>query len=319
MRAKRRKRRFWLLAFNITVILLLLGFVTIFWSMDKTVSSYKSEIETEKTPAQNDNLKEDEELVEELDENEPETIIKWNPEWKYAKESQIHEDDVILYRSDATSRKDKVIAVNAGHGTSGGSAKTTKSHPDGSPKVTGGSTSKGAIVSTAITEGMTFLDGTPEAMVNLKVARELKSALLKAGYDVLMIRDNEDTQLDNIARTVFANNNADCHIAIHFDSSDNDKGAFYIGVPEVESYRNMEPVASFWEEHQLLGENLIWGLRSNDVKIYGKGCMEVDLTQTSYSTIPSVDLELGDRQSDYSGEKINQLVEGIVRGLDRFY
>lgn len=32
-----------------------------------------------------------------------------------------------------------------------------------------------------------------------------------------MIRENEDVQLDNIARTVIANNNADIHIAIHFD------------------------------------------------------------------------------------------------------
>ena len=43
-----------------------------------------------------------------------------------------------------------------------------------------------------------------------------------------MIRDSEDVQLDNIARTVMANENANCHVAIHYDSTESDKGAFFI-------------------------------------------------------------------------------------------
>ena len=91
---------------------------------------------------------------------------------------------------------------------------------------------------------MEFLDGTPEAKVTLAMAKTFKKALLAEGYDVLMIRDTDDVQLDNIARTVIANNMADCHIAIHWDSSTNDKGAFYMSVPDIASYKNMEPVKS---------------------------------------------------------------------------
>ena len=82
----------------------------------------------------------------------------------------------------------------------------------------------------AVSSGMTFADGTPESQVTLAMAKKLKEKLLAAGYDVLMIRENDDVQLDNIARTVMANNMADCHIALHWDSTEKDKGAFYMSV-----------------------------------------------------------------------------------------
>lgn len=54
-----------------------------------------------------------------------------------------------------------------------------------------------------------------------------------------MIRDGKDVQLDNVARTVMANNTADCHIALHWDSTKKDKGAFYMSVPNNAAYRAM--------------------------------------------------------------------------------
>ena len=69
---------------------------------------------------------------------------------------------------------------------------------------------------------------------------------------MLMIRDGSDVQLDNVARTVMANNKADCHIALHWDSTKTDKGAFYMSVPNNAAYRAMEPVASHWEEPEAI-------------------------------------------------------------------
>ena len=80
----------------------------------------------------------------------------------------------------------------------------------------------------AVSSGMTFSDGTAESKVTLQMAKILKEKLLAAGYDVLMIRESDDVQLDNIARTVIANNRADCHIALHWDSTTSNKGAFYM-------------------------------------------------------------------------------------------
>ena len=245
--------------------------------------------------------------------------ISFDLGWTYADYSAIHTDSVKLYRSQAETRKGKVVCVNAGHGCRGGSSQYTLCHPDGSPKVTGGSTAAGAVQATSINEGTVLLDGTPEADATLALALQIKARLLADGYDVLMIRETKDAQLDNIARTVIANNRADCHISLHYDSSQNDKGLFFIGVPNVASYRNMEPVKSHFEEHTALGEALLSGARAAGVKIYSSGRVDIDLTQTSYSTVPSVDLEVGDRASDHSTAQLDKIAAGISAGLDQFF
>lgn len=246
-------------------------------------------------------------------------VIGWNENWQYADFSKIHTGSAVLYRAGGTSRKNITVCVNAGHGTKGGSSQKTYCHPDKSAKVTGGSTSKGAVTATSINDGMTFPDGFPEAKANLSLALILKEKLLNAGYDVLMIRESDDVQLDNIARTVIANNNADCHISIHYDSTETDKGLFFMSVPNVASYRAMEPVKSHCFEHIRLGESLVEGERSVGVKIFSSGKMDIDLTQTSYSTVPSVDLEVGDKKSDHSQTQQALIADGIIRGLDIYY
>lgn len=245
--------------------------------------------------------------------------VTLNPSWKYADYAKINSGAAVLYRTTASEKKNKVIAVNAGHGTKGGTSVKTQCHPDGTAKVTGGTTGAGATSAVAVSTGMTFSDGTPESKVTLAMAKVLKDKLLAAGYDVLMIRDGEDVQLDNIARSVIANNAADCHIALHWDSTTSNKGAFYMSVPDVASYKNMEPVKSHWQQHNALGASLVEGLKSAGVKIFSGGSMAMDLTQTSYSTVPSVDIELGDKASDHSQSTLNQLGDGLVAGVKAYF
>lgn len=241
--------------------------------------------------------------------------------WEYADHSKINTGAAVLYlASEESGRKGIVIGVNAGHGTAGGAKVKTLCHPDGSAKVTGGSTAAGAMEAAAVSGGMTFQDGTPEREVTLRMAQILRDKLLTSGYDVLMLRDSEDVQLDNVARTVICNNVADCHIALHWDSGDGknyDKGCFYISVPE--ALKTMEPVASHWQQHDTLGTDLVEGLREQGAMIYGKGNMSIDLTQTSYSTIPSVDMELGNAYSDHSDEVLEQLATGLLAGINTYF
>lgn len=241
--------------------------------------------------------------------------------WEYADHSKINTGAAVLYlASEESGRKGIVIGVNAGHGTAGGAKVKTLCHPDGSAKVTGGSTAAGAMEAAAVSGGMTFQDGTPEREVTLRMAQILRDKLLSSGYDVLMLRDSEDVQLDNVARTVICNNVADCHIALHWDSGDSknyDKGCFYISVPE--ALKNMEPVASHWQQHDTLGTDLVEGLREQGATIYGKGHMGIDLTQTSYSTIPSVDMELGNAYSDHSDVILEQLATGLLAGINTYF
>ena len=247
--------------------------------------------------------------------------ITLDPDWEYADHSKINTGAAVLYRApEESGRKGIVIGVNAGHGTAGGAKVKTLCHPDGSAKVTGGSTAAGATEAAAVSGGMTFQDGTPEREVTLRMAQILRDKLLSSGYDVLMLRDGEDVQLDNVARTVICNNVADCHIALHWDGGDGknyDKGCFYISVPE--ALKSMEPVASHWQQHDTLGTDLVEGLREQGATIYGKGHMGIDLTQTSYSTIPSVDMELGNAYSDHSDVVLEQLATGLLTGINTYF
>ena len=245
--------------------------------------------------------------------------VEMKPEYQYASNSKINSGLATFYKTNAQTPKGKVICVNAGHGTKGGSSVKTLCHPDGSPKVTSGTTAAGATTAVAVSSGMTFNDGTPESTVTLKMAKILRDKLLAEGYDILMIRETDDVQLDNIARTVLANNLADCHLALHWDSTTSDKGCFYMSVPNHAGYRAMEPVASHWESHNQLGDCLIEGLRAEGNKIFSSGAMEMDLTQTSYSTIPSVDIELGDKASSHSNDALEKLANGLVAGIGRFF
>ena len=219
--------------------------------------------------------------------------VGMDPNWKYAGCPRSTADVRYSTTMGLQTGKIRWLLSNAGHGTSGGSKVKTFCHPDQTAKVTGGTTGAGATKAVAVSGGMTFADGTAESTVTLRMAQIFRDKLLAAGYDVLMIRDGSDVQLDNVARTVMANNKADCHIALHWDSTKTDKGAFYMSVPNNAAYRAMEPVASHWESHNKLGSALVGGLKQNGVKIFSSGSMEMDLTQTSYSTIPSIDIELG--------------------------
>lgn len=238
--------------------------------------------------------------------------------WQYADRSAIHSGCAVIYIA-SENRKGIVIGVNAGHGTAGGASVKTLCHPDGSAKVTGGSTAAGATMATAVSGGMTFQDGTSESSVTLQMAQILKDKLLAAGYDVLMLRDSSDVQLDNVARTVICNNAADCHISLHWDGDglNYDKGCFYISVPD--GLKGMEPAASHWQQHDALGEALVSGLRNQGALIKGNGSMSIDLTQTSYSTVPSVDIELGNACSDHSDATLSSQAEGLLQGINSYF
>ena len=245
--------------------------------------------------------------------------VYWNPSWQYADRSVIHTGTATLYHTSSSNPKHFTVCVNAGHGTIGGTSVYTLCHPDGSPKVTGGSTPAGSTYAVAVSSGTVMLDGTSEASATLSLAKKLKNLLLQYGFDVLMIRDHSDVQLDNVARTVMANNVADCHIALHYDSSESDKGFYCCNVAQVPRYLNMEPVRSHHYQHEALAACMIAGARSNNIKIYGSGSFEFDLTQTSYSTVPSANLEVGDKASDISSAGQSEIAKGLLYGVINYY
>ena len=254
-----------------------------------------------------------------VNENEyTKTMIPLDDSYKYSENSKIKSDSATLYTSKKDNKKNITVCINAGHGTSGGSSVKTLCHPDGTPKVTGGTTAAGETYAPAVSSGMSFSNGTPEAEATLGVALKLKELLLEDGYNVLMIRETSDIQLDNIARTVIANNNADCHVSLHFD--DTASGAYYTKVPSEGNYKDMEPVKSNWQNSDKLGESILNALQSKgDIAVMNPPYVEMDLTQTSYSTIPSMDIELGNGQLIPSDALYQKLAEGVYSGIAKFF
>lgn len=242
-----------------------------------------------------------------------------DPSWEFADYTVINSGAAVLYRSQTEERKNITVGVNAGHGTAGGESVYVACHPDYSPKVNGGSTAQGATEAMAASYGMTFSDGTAERDANLCVAQMLKEMLLSEGYDVLMLRDGEDVQLDNIARAILCNNLADCHIALHWDGDglDYDKGCYYMAVPD--ALKGMYPVSEIWQEDDRLGECLISGLASQGAVIFDSGSMQIDLVQTSFSKVPSVDIELGNQCSSLTDEELWMRAYGLMAGINIYF
>lgn len=246
--------------------------------------------------------------------------FKYNTCWQYSEFSKLNSSSFELYSvsKGRANYKNLTICINAGHGPPKGSSSfKVYCHPDKSPKLLTGSTLIGSQMARAISFGCTLNDKTPESVANLYLACIVRDKLLENGYNVLMISENNNCRLDNIARTIFANNLADCHIALHYDSTKQDKGAFYLSVPDNKNYKNMVPVRDNWKKHELLGWYIIDGLKKQKIKMYNGGKYDMDLIQTSYSTIPSIDLEVGDKATVRSEEFCNNVANGIVLGLNK--
>ena len=249
--------------------------------------------------------------------------IYLDKKYRFATFSEISEGHATLYivnKKVVDNFKNKIVAVNAGHGTVGGTRKRTYSHPDFTPKVAGGTNKEGSVFSAAVSDGTVLLDGKQEATANLMVAMALKEKLLNEGYSVLMLREDKNCRLDNIARTVLANENADIHIAIHFDSTERDKGIFYMKPINNRDYLNMEPLKSNVDNINNLGQCLIDAFKEKGEKVWkGIGYLEGDLTQIAFSTNASVDIELGDRATFLDDERAKVFADGLLLGIQKYF
>ncbi len=248
------------------------------------------------------------------------SAIQWNPSWEFADYSKVHTGTAKLYRA-STNRKGIVVGINSGHGTilPAGQDNYVYSHPDKTPKTTGGSTAAGAVWTICDNTGMSFNDGTPEAQVTLEQGLILRDVLLDAGYDVIVIRENNDSGLDVIARTVICNELADCHISLHWDGDGlgYDKGIFYMSVPD--AIKGMYPTSTVWSRSDHFGECLISGLRAQGLPIFSSGSMQMDLMQTSYSKVPSIDIELGNQSSTHTQGDLQRRAQGLLAGINLFF
>ena len=61
------------------------------------------------------------------------------------------------------------------------------------------------------------------------------------------------------------------------------------------------------------------GLEKQGFSLYNGGRLDVDLTQTSYSTIPTVDIELGNEWSDTHDDSLEKRAVALLEGIELFF
>ncbi len=280
----------------------------------------------------------------------------------YGCTNKIHGDSL-----DATNRYDKPYKKPEGYGTTGFYGKAGKQlftfpNTRGWVKITDSGTNKGyfsdpcsdgaslesrSFTYTSYIDNATYTVNTDhERSANFMNGLVLRDTLLKNGFAVLMIRDERAlkgkgftnatvkdsyVQLDNVARTVLANQYADAHIALHYDSSESTESkdkAFFIDVP-VDSKGNIKSEykdvaidnnVEYFEIDNSFGEILLTAVKAKGYACVDGLCKSSnDLTQTCFSTIPSVDIELGGKTSDRTEESIQKFCDGIAIGLSRYF
>ena len=245
--------------------------------------------------------------------------VQLSTNFEYYENSVLNDDTANLYINNFENKKNITVSVNAGHGTINGSRYFVYSHPDRSNVYRSGNNNFETNSSLAMSLGASYENGVTEADLNLKVAKYLRDLLLKNGYSVLMIREDDEVNLDNVARTIMSNEYADIEVSIHFDSGDTGKGFFAIVPLKNRLYRELPTVKQTYAESEKLANCIIDMTKKTKTKIFRKGIFYDDKIQFSYSKIPNVIVECGDGKTDFTNKNLSIIAEGIYYGIEKYF
>ena len=207
----------------------------------------------------------------------------------------------------ASKSSGKVVVIDPGH--------ANRSNMQTEPNAPGSSVMK--IKDGGGAQGVAT--GTPEYLVNMRVAMKLKPLLESMGYTVIMTKTDNSVSLGNVERAQIGNNaKASLVIRIHADSADSSsaKGASML-VPAAINSNTKAIYASSKSYGQTILNTLV-----SEVGMKSRGIVESsDMTGFNWSTVPVVLIEMGflsnpDEDRLLSSDAYeNKLAKGLADGV----
>lgn len=241
--------------------------------------------------------------------------VGWSDSWQFAKSTMKHPSSLNKYVPD--NYNGKTVFINPGHGD--GSALSSEIPNDPFGVVNNqyaGSSSRGHTSGTSYTTSAG--NKVTEAQYVLDVAKEVKDKLLAKGYAVVMARESLVNNFENSARSVFANNVADIHVAIHIDAGTH--GPSWYRPSSVQSAH--QNYVTYATQAERLGTAIENACATTMGKPAHKG-LNGTLTGYSYSTIPCVYIELmgveSKEMADFADTHKTECADGIVQGIDDYF
>ncbi len=234
-------------------------------------------------------------------------------------QAQQAEEDARQSQSEEEAEKEPVVpevpprlvCIDPGHQSHGNS--------DKEPNGPGSSTMKAKVTGGA--RGVST--GKYEYALNLEVSLKLRDELESRGYEVVMVRTENDVDISNVERSQVANEaGADAFIRIHANGSENSSvnGAMTICMTPSNPYNS-----ELYQSSRALSDAVL------DALVEATGCKrervwETDtMTGINWCQVPVTIVEMGYLSNPEEDERMStesyqqEIVTGIANGIDNYF